>query len=133
MSTNELPIRFPLLPETKEMFFYFFSTLKNSMGEIVAKQLGMQLPESTISEICQIFFYVCIDNENVLDKRYKFGVDIVNSNLSKHVALVKKYLLSVASESIARGVPSVNILEYLRLYYEDVHKKLFPNQPIILI
>lgn len=132
MNVDELPIKYPLASETKEYFFKTFSTMKDVMGKIVAKQMGMQLPEKSVSEICQIFFYVGINIENALDERYKFGIDLVNKNFSKQVEIFRNDLLTVARNSISKGVPQDYILEYLCFYYEDVHKKLFPNQPIIL-
>lgn len=132
MNVDELPILYPLATESKEYFFKTFSTMKDVMGKIVAKQMGMQLPEKSVSEICQIFFYVGINIENALDERYKFGIDLVNNHFSKQVEIFRDDLLTIARNSISKGVPQDYILEYLCFYYEDVHKKLFPNQPIIL-
>lgn len=132
MNVDELPVKYPLASETKEYFFKTFSTMKDVMSKIVAKQMGMQLPEKSVSEICQIFFYVGINIENALDERYKFGIDLVNKNFAKQVEIFRNDLLTVARNSISIGVPQDYILEYLCFYYEDVHKKLFPNQQIIL-
>lgn len=132
MNVDELPIRFPLTTESKDYFFNTFSAMKNVMSQIVAKQMKMQLPEKTVSDICQIFFYVGINIEHALDVRYKFGIDLVNNNFSKQIEIFRNDLISIARESISRGVPQDYILEYLSFYYEDVHKKLFPNHQIIL-
>jgi hypothetical protein len=132
MNVDELAIKFPLDSKAKDYFFKYFSKMKEVVAQIVAKQMGMQLPGKSVSEICQIFFYVGINIENALDPRYKFGIDLVNKNFSKQVDIFRNDLISVAKDSISKGVPQDYILEYLCFYYEDVHKKLFPNEPIIL-
>lgn len=133
MNVDELPIRIPLDLKTKEYFFRTFSTMKEVMSQVVAKQMGLQLPEKALSEICQIFFFVAINIEDTLDARYKQGIDLVNNNLSKQLEIFTNDLISIAENSISRGVPEDYILQYLCFYYEDTHKKLFPNQSIINI
>jgi hypothetical protein len=132
MNVDELPIKYPLDPQITNYLYKFFSQLKDVMTESVSKQMGMQIPPKTVSEICQIFFYVGINIEYLLHDRYKFGIDIVNRNFTKLNEEFREDLINIANKSIQRGVPQDNILEYLCFYYEDVHKKLFPNEPIIL-
>jgi hypothetical protein len=132
MTKEELLTKFPMDPKVQDYFFTNFSTMKVVLNQIMAKQMGMELPERTISDICQIFFYVAINVENALDEQYKFGIYIVNNSLSKQLDIFKNGIIGIGRSSMARGVPLDNILEYLGLYYDDVHKKLFPHQPIIL-
>ncbi len=132
MNVDSLPIRYPLDPKAKDYFYQTISSLKNILGQTVAKQMNMQLPEKSVSEICQIFFYVAINIENALDPRYKFGVDLVKKNFSKQVAAFQDDLTNIAQNAINKGVPKDFILEYLCFYYEDTQKKLFPTHPIIL-
>lgn len=132
MNVDELPTKYPLDPQIKDYFYKTFNTLKDVMKESVSNQMGMQIPTKTISEICQIYFYIGINIEYLLDERYKFGIDLVNRNFSKQNELFMDDLVEIANKSIDRGVPQDKILEYLCFYFEDTHNKLFPHQPIIL-
>lgn len=93
--------------------------------------MGIQLPEKDVSEICQIFF--CLGNNISLnsDERYQFGIDLVTSDLSESLDIFRKDLVSVVRKSMHKGVPHDHIIEYLAFYYEEVHKKIFTNEPII--
>ena len=132
MNVDSLPIKYPLDPKAKEYFFQTFSSFKNIVNRTVSTQMNMQIPEKSVSEICQIFFYIAINIENTLDPRYKFGVDLVKKNFPKQAEIFQEEVLKLAQKEINKGVPKDFILEYLCFYYEDTHKKLFPNQPIIL-
>jgi len=132
MTLDELIRDFPLEPRFQEYFFKSFSTMKQVMDDIVVNSMQMQLPERTTSDLCQIFFYASIDLEKHLDEQFQFGIDIINNHMEKQLNIFKKDIKAIAEATLSRGVPLDNILEYLCLYYDDVHRKIFPTQPIIL-
>lgn len=131
MNLAELPIRYPLSSGTQKYFFKTFSRMKDLISQTVGRRMGIQLPEKDVSEICQIFF--CLGNNISLnsDERYQFGIDLVTSDLSESLDIFRKDLVSVVRKSMHKGVPHDHIIEYLAFYYEEVHKKIFTNEPII--
>lgn len=131
MNLAELPVKYPLSPGTQKYFFKTFSRMKDLISQTVGRRMGIQLPEKDVSEICQIFF--CLGNNISLnsDERYQFGIDLVTSDLSESLDIFRKDLVSVVRKSMHKGVPHDHIIEYLAFYYEEVHKKIFTNEPII--
>lgn len=132
MNINDLLNKFPLVESEKEYFDSTFSIMKEILPNVVSKQVNMVLPDKTVSEICQIFFYVTINVENALKERYKFGVDLVNNHLQKQLNIFKVGVLDIARNSMSRGVPKDYILEYISCYFQLTFEKIFPNQKIIL-
>mgnify|MGYP006424493777 CR=1 FL=1 len=61
------------------------------MCKTVAKQMDMQLPEKSVSEICQIFFCIGTNIQNALNDRYEFGIDLFKRTFShklKHLEII---------------------------------------------
>jgi len=127
-----LKYRYPLDPTTENFIFRTIREMQDLLQETVASQMKIQLPEKAQSEICQIYFYVAINIENLLDPRYKPGIDLINKNFSKQLANFQNDLQGIALSSINKGVPKAYILEYLCMYFESGYKKVFPNQPLII-
>ena len=131
MNLAELPVKFPLSSGTQKYFFKTFSRMKDLISQTVGRRMGIQLSEKDVSEICQIFF--CLGNgiEPKSDERYQFGVELVKSDLSESLGIFRKDLVSIVRKSMHKGLPHDHIIEYLAFYYEDVHKKIFTNEPIV--
>lgn len=131
MNLAELPIRYPLSSVTKKYFFKTFSTMKDVVLQTVGRRMGIQLPEKDVSEICQIFF--CLGNhiEPTSEERFKFGIDLIKRDFSESLEIFRNNLVSVVRKSMHKGVPHDHIVEYLAFYYEDVHKQIFTNEPIV--
>ena len=131
MNLTELPIKYPLSKDTQKYFFKTFSRMKDLISQTIGRRMGIQLEEKDVSDICQIFF--CLGNqiEPTSDERYNFGIDLVKRDLSESLEIFRKDLVSIVRKSMHKGVPQDHLVEYLAFYYEDVHKKIFTNEPII--
>lgn len=131
MNLAELPIRYPLSPGTQKYFFKTFSRMKDLVSQTVGRRMGIQLPEKDVSEICQIFFCLGNDIQLTSDDRFNFGIGLISKDFSESLDIFRKDLVSVLRKSMHKGVPQDNLVEYLAFYYEDVHKQIFTNQPIV--
>jgi hypothetical protein len=132
MNIDNLKIQYPLDSKTEEYFFSTLSTMKDVLKNVVEKHMKMELPDKSVSELCQIFFYIAINIEPMLEPKYKPGIDLINKNFPTQLSTFQDGLQNIAINSINRGVPQDYILEYLSMYFESSYRKIFIHQPLIL-
>ena len=148
MYIHELRVKFPLEADINNYFIQKLSIMKEVISEKFESQYGIQCPENALSDSALMFFCLSIGIEGILYMVTEAAsaaqsphfrsfspvfADMVKNSFAAQIKIFEKDLMTtVAHQSLNRGVPFNTLLEYTCLYYENAHKKVFPNQPFAL-
>ena len=125
---------FPIEGDSISHFHKLFEIIAGDMRKMAAKG-GEQLPDAAVSDLCQLLYYKTLGIENSISKRGSFEVSasFLDKYFTSQMEALKHHVEVFAKYTIQRGVPKHEIVFYLiHLYFESVHKQLFPNLPFDL-
>jgi hypothetical protein len=124
---------YPLDPKVQDFFFKSFISLKEDLDKLLPNLNNVTVSENTISHICQIFFSIAIDVENVFNEDDKYGVQIVKNKLTKQLEIFKNDMVDIIRKTEERNIPELcdkdEILLYIYQYMDIVIEKIFPDTP----